>query len=87
MARREWPHWWDWEIELNPHLLKRMQDRDFTEVDLRRMLAEAKSLRQDVAEGRWVAESRLSRRSWDVVLEPDFAAKVIVVVTAYPTDS
>jgi len=33
-----WPEWWDWELELSPHLLKRMLDRGFTESDLRRML-------------------------------------------------
>lgn len=33
-----WPHWWDWEIELTPHLEKRMEDRGFTELDLRGML-------------------------------------------------
>lgn len=36
MARaRPWPDWWEWEIDLTPHLLKRMEDRDFSEVDLR----------------------------------------------------
>ena len=27
MRRRGWPDWWDWELELSPHLLKRMTDR------------------------------------------------------------
>jgi hypothetical protein len=35
---RPWPDWWEWEIDLTPHLLKRMEDRDFSEVDLREML-------------------------------------------------
>jgi len=39
--RRECPEWWDWELELNPHWLKRMGDRRFTEIDLRRMLHRA----------------------------------------------
>ena len=38
MSRRRWPEWWNWELELSPHLLKRMVDRRFTEVDVRRML-------------------------------------------------
>ena len=32
--KRIWPHWWDWELDLTPHLLKRMEDRDFNELDL-----------------------------------------------------
>ncbi|WP_295622976.1 hypothetical protein [uncultured Lamprocystis sp.] len=24
-------NWWEWEIDLTPHLLKRMEDRDFSE--------------------------------------------------------
>lgn len=28
-----WPEWWHWEIELSPHLLKRMADRGFSEAD------------------------------------------------------
>ena len=31
------PDWWDWEVELTAHIEKRMEDRDFTEVDLRAM--------------------------------------------------
>ena len=38
MTQDGWPEWWDWELELSPHLLKRMLDRGFTESDLRRML-------------------------------------------------
>ena len=38
---REWPDWWDWELEFTPHLIKRMIDRQFNEVELRAMLADA----------------------------------------------
>jgi hypothetical protein len=86
VARLEWPAWWDWELELSPHLLKRMVDRRFSEVDLRRMLADAENIRPDVAPGRWVAQSRFRRRLWEVVLEPDAKAELLVVVTAYPVD-
>jgi hypothetical protein len=34
----EWPTWWEWEIEITSHLETRMEDRDFTEIDLRQML-------------------------------------------------
>jgi hypothetical protein len=34
----DWPEWWTWELELSPHLLRRMLDRGFSEVDLRIMM-------------------------------------------------
>lgn len=33
--KRPFPDWWDWQLDLTPHLLKRMDDRDFNELDLR----------------------------------------------------
>jgi hypothetical protein len=53
-----WPDWWEWELELTPHLEKRMEDREFTEVDLRAMLEQAAGHYVDVVEGRWVIETR-----------------------------
>ena len=47
-----WPDWWEWELELTPHLEKRMEDREFTEVDLRAMLEQAEGHYRDVVEGR-----------------------------------
>jgi hypothetical protein len=47
MAKRKrkeppaWPAWWEWEPEIGPHVEKRMLDRNFTEIDLRTMLAKA----------------------------------------------
>ena len=78
------PSWWDWELELSPHLLKRMADRRFTEVDLRRMLEYATGYRQDVEEGRWVILTRHRRRHWEVIVEPDFGSELLVIITAYP---
>jgi uncharacterized protein DUF4258 len=80
----EWPPWWDWELELSPHLLKRMVDRQFSEVDLRRMLEYAAGMREDVVEGRWIIETRHASRPWEVIVEPDFDTRTTVVVTAYP---
>jgi hypothetical protein len=40
-------------LELSSHLFKRMVDRRFTEIDLRRMLEHAGGYREDVVEGRW----------------------------------
>ena len=52
-----------------------MEDRDFTEIDLRTML-----------EGRWVIETRHRRRRWEVIVEPDPTVQRVVVVTAYPVE-
>src|SRR5207247_689811 len=56
--------------ELTPHILKRMADRHFTEVDIRQMLEDASSLRPDVEEGRWIIASRHHRRAWEIIVEP-----------------
>ncbi len=78
-----WPDWWEWEVELTPHVEKRMEDRDFTEVDLRAMLDRAGGLRADVVEGRFVIETEHERSPWEVVVEPDEIDHLLVVVTAY----
>jgi hypothetical protein len=79
-----WPVWWSWELELTPHVLKRMVDRNFTEVDLRQMLEGATRVRPDVEDGRWTIEARHDGRQWEVVVEPDDASRLLVVITAYP---
>jgi hypothetical protein len=61
-----------------------MEDRDFTEVDLRRMIEQATGLVPDVVEGRYVVETRHGRRVWHVIVEPDTIDQLLVVVTAYP---
>ncbi len=53
MARRSgrstsWPDWWDWELEMTPHLEQRMEERAFTEIDVREMLEAATGFRPDV---------------------------------------
>ncbi|WP_295409609.1 DUF4258 domain-containing protein [uncultured Thiocystis sp.] len=84
MKRRAFPDWWQWDLEWTPHLLKRMEDRRFNEVDLREMLQHARSYRQDVVEGRWVIETRHDQHPWEVIVEPDTIERVLVVITAYP---
>jgi len=81
--KRQWPEWWDWELEISPHLLKRMVDRSFSELDLRAMLEHARGYRPDIMEGRWVIVASHRRRVWEVVVEPDFETKRLVIVTAY----
>ncbi|MDH3602749.1 MAG: DUF4258 domain-containing protein [Candidatus Tectomicrobia bacterium] len=82
----QWPEWWEWELELSPHLEKRMVDRDYAEVDLRAMLETAESYRADVVEGRWLIETRHRRNSWHVIVESDPVELLLVVITAYPED-
>lgn len=84
MVLRRWPPWWDWELELSPHLLKRMEDRRFTEVDLRTMLQRAQGVERDVVPGRWLVRARHRRRAWEIIVEPDASAQLLVVITAYP---
>jgi hypothetical protein len=81
------PDWWEWELELTPHVEKRMEDRGFTEVDLRQMLETAQSFREDVVEGRFVVETRFHGRPWEVVVEPDEVEHLLVVVTAFAAES
>jgi len=71
---------------LSPHLLKRVGDRRFTEVDVRRMLHVATRLRRDIEPGRWVAVTRHHRARWEVIVEPDADAQMLVVITAYPAE-
>jgi hypothetical protein len=79
-----WPDWWDWELEMTPHLEQRMEERDFTEIDVREMLEVATSFVADVVPGRFLIESLRRGRRWQVIVEPDLDETLLVVVTAYP---
>jgi hypothetical protein len=81
---QDWPEWWHWELELTPHVFKRMEDRDFNEVDLRWMLEHAQGHRPDVVDGRWIIETRHYRQRWEIIVEPDEFEQLLIVVTAYP---
>ena len=61
-----------------------MEDRNFNEVDLRTMLGHARSFRQDIVDARWVIETQHHKHRWEVIVEPDVDAKLLVIVTAYP---
>jgi hypothetical protein len=63
-----------------------MEDRDFSELDLRSMLERAKGYHADVVEDRWVIETSLASRQWEVIVEPDDNAHLLVIVTAYPIE-
>jgi hypothetical protein len=78
-----WPPWWEWELELTPHLERRMEDRDFNELDLRTMLHAARGWRADVVEGRFIIETTHRQGAWEVIVEPDEVTHTLVVITAY----
>ena len=80
-----WPNWWEWDLELTPHLLKRMIDREFSEVDLRIMFADAREV-EPVPDGRYRIVTQRELRIWEIIVEPDFTDQVVLVITAYPRD-
>jgi hypothetical protein len=77
------PEWWDFELELSPHVEERMIDRSFSEADLRLMMEVADGLRPGGSIGRWNVETIHLGEAWEVVIEPDEFDRVIVVITAY----
>lgn len=79
----DWPEWWRWEIERKPHLLRRMRDRRFSEVELRLMLEDASGYHANCEPGRYAIETRHDRRPWEVIVEPVPEEKALVIVTAY----
>ena len=83
----DWPAWWGWELEFSIHVLKRMVDRRLSEVDLRSMISVAVNLRENHEPGRWVMDASHESRLWNVIVEPDSADQLLVVITAYPVES
>ena len=79
----EWPDWWPWELELSPHLLKRMVDRHFSEVDLRLMMEQAIGFRENDQPGRWIVETKHENQPWEIIIEPDYDDRLLVAITAY----
>lgn len=78
-----WPAWWEWGLEITPHLEKRMVQRDFTEVDVRSMWDRATGYRPAVEPGRWIVETSRKGSPWEIVVEPDHDERLNVVITAY----
>lgn len=82
----DWPEWWHWELQLSDHLLFRMPQRNFNEVELRAMLADADSVHPDKEPGRWFVEVPFRGTPWKIILEPDFTERILIVITAYKID-
>lgn len=76
------PDWWERELEISSHCLKRMSDRGFTEADVRVMMDDAQSVElQD--HGTYIVLTLLEQVRWEVIVKPDEKKQVIIVVTAY----
>lgn len=78
-----WPNWWEWDIELSSHCLKRMQERTFSELNLRFMLEDATSL-QEQGHGTFIIGTTSQGVQWEVIVVPDYDEQKVIVVTAYP---
>jgi hypothetical protein len=81
--KREWPPWWEWELDLWTHVEERMEDRRFTEVDLRRMMEQAMGFRRARRKGRWIIETKHQDKKWEIVVQPNTDTELLSVVTAY----
>jgi len=80
------PDWWDWDLAFIPHVESRMEERRFSEVDLRAMLADAVEISPAKRPGRYLVSTRFRGQAWTVVLEPDPDDPLVFVVTAYPNE-
>jgi hypothetical protein len=78
------PAWWDWDLEMSEHVLDRMEDRGFTEIDVSSMLMKARTIRGDIGAGRWIVSAFHHQRRWEIILEPDIAERLLLVITVYP---
>ena len=81
------PRWWDWELDFTLHVEVRMEERGFSELDLRSMLDRATDVLPARRPGRWLVHTQHRGRPWRVVLEPDSDEEAIIVVTAYPGEA
>ena len=87
MATEQRPKWWDWDLEISPHLLIRSEQRHFDEVDLRTMIEDAVSMEPELLPDRWRIETKWRRRAWRIVVDVDDHRKRVRVVTAFPVQS
>jgi hypothetical protein len=82
--RKKLPEWWEWPLAFTAHVEARMEERQFSEVELRTMLTDATRIAPARRPGRFVATTRRGAQPWVVVLEPDEDEQLLFVVTAYP---
>ena len=80
------PTWWEWELGFTVHVEIRMEERNFSEVELRTMLDNATRWVPARRPGRWLVHTHHSGHPWCVVVEPDLDEKTLMIVTAYPEE-
>ncbi len=80
----ERPEWWEWELDFVSHAEDRMEDRGFSELEVRAMLSDATAIGPSRRARRWLISSRLHGAPWTVVVEPNIHDQVIYVITAFP---
>ncbi len=78
------PGWWEWPLAFTPHVESRMEERQFSEVELRTMLADATRVVSARRPGRFLVTTRHRGTAWAVVLAPDGNEQLLFVVTAFP---
>jgi hypothetical protein len=64
-----------------------MEERQFSEVELRTLIAKATRVSGARRPGRFIVACRHQAGPWTVVIEPDPAAQLLFVVTAFPRTS
>lgn len=75
--------WWDWELVFSGHAELRMEQRGVSEVDVRSMLQSALGHSPSIVPGRFRIDAAHTGRPWVVIVEPDPADHLLVVVTIY----
>jgi hypothetical protein len=85
--QKEPPEWWEWPLAFTGHVESRMEERQFSELELRTMLTDATRIVPARRPGRFVATTRLGAKPWVIVLEPDEEEQLLFVVTAFPRES
>lgn len=66
----ERPDWWDWPLAFTAHVELRMEERGFSEVELRAMLEGATELLPSKRPGRWLVRAQHAGMPWIVIVEP-----------------
>ena len=82
----EKPEWWEWDLRFILHLERRMEERGFSELELRAMLTDATVITPSRRSGRWLISTNLGDHQWVVVVEPDPDDQITYVITAYPKE-
>jgi hypothetical protein len=58
-----------------------MEQRGVTEVDVRVMLERATAFEPNVVDGRFMIHLRQLQKPWNLIVEPDADARILVVLT------